>query len=333
MSMVRGHSGLALALLRAVHFHFACGLRVVRENTESRVRILPTQGQKCTTQCESPFSCKKFTDSYSECVQEAPKLGQQCGGMHWQGPTECESPSVCKSFTASYSECIQDQEAPMPAPSPALLLAFGAQGQASCPGSALSKDQCREAAKQLAYEFQGAKNNGKVPSGCFLDVYADESLTGLYYNNRFDGTGSDTTTPICAKAPAGAPTPGGLSLGLPDGVSFESLMGELQNQGVSQGGYACGYSAPWCGCSCGHNLGREVPCYLPPMNPGTEGGHTCGWLDQLYGCAEAHNTLEGCPRTSTHGGAPGGGAPSPLSGKGGSTPSPLSGKGGKGAIA
>jgi len=93
------------------------------------------------------------------------------------------------------------------------------------------------------------------------------------------------------------------------GPDFASWMNQCCSAGVPQGGYACGYSNGWCGCSCGHNQGNTTPCYLPPMQPGTEGGHTCGYYGELYGCAEAHNTLEGCPQTST--------APSPpLSGKG-----------------
>jgi len=120
--------------------------------------------------------------------------------------------------------------------------------------------------------------------------------------------------------PAPAPTP-------PEGMSpveFEQWMRMLQNNDIPQGGYACGYKDGWCGCSCGHNQGNTTPCYLPPMQAGTEGGHTCGYYGVLYGCAEAHNTLVGCPMTS--GGGGGGSYPTPAAYPP-PPPAPLSGKG------
>jgi len=102
-------------------------------------------------------------------------------------------------------------------------------------------------------------------------------------------------------APAPPPPPQG------GGLSLDQFM-EWMAIAPPSGGYACGYSGQWCGCSCGNNENRT--CTLPPMQPGTQGGHTCGWFGRLYGCAEAHNTIVGCPRT-------GGSFPSPpLSGKG-----------------
>jgi len=176
-----------------------------------------------------------------------------------------------------------------------ITFVMGKSGALSCPSGTrrATQSECSHAPRALRLN-PGViqKNNAQSPAACMY--YA--TGRNVWYNRHPRGVfGYRSWQPICVRPqsvpPVPTPSP---SQGLPQ-WDFEEWMKYWQNQNTPMGGWACGYDNGWCGCGCGHNQGKENPCTLPKMEPGTKGGRTCGHFGRFYGCVETHNTLKNCP--------------------------------------
>jgi len=171
------------------------------------------------------------------------------------------------------------------------------KGKGACISLEQCFQECRENSKCLALTF--TKKPTDIDKNGYPNLCNKLGKTRCVQYFEVPTTAGEVATKTIGTGSSGTYTCYAKQKGKGGGFDFDQWMGQLG--GIPQGGYACGYSNGWCGCSCGHNRGNTTPCYLPPMKPGTQGGHTCGYHGNLYGCAEAHNTLEGCPRTRPSG--------------------------------